>query len=121
MSRTDPQFNLRIPEALRDKVMVAAKENKRSATAEILARLEESFVEEGLGSDRQSGIRKDLLIESIDGSDDSRPVTRAELWGVVDRAIEQTLRVMTIGPLPDNTKPTPTPNTGPKPRKRYDR
>lgn len=43
MSRTDPQFNLRIPEPLRDKVMEAAKTNKRSATAEILARLEETF------------------------------------------------------------------------------
>lgn len=46
MSRTDPQFNLRIPEALRDQVMVAAKENGRSATAEILARLELSFIGE---------------------------------------------------------------------------
>lgn len=46
MSRTDPQFNLRIPEALRDQVMSAAKENGRSATAEILARLEVSFLSE---------------------------------------------------------------------------
>ncbi|WP_414907208.1 Arc family DNA-binding protein [Pseudomonas sp. IT-P253] len=45
MSRTDPQFNLRIPESLRDWVMTAAKQNKRSATAEILARLERSFTE----------------------------------------------------------------------------
>lgn len=44
MSRTDPQFNLRIPEALRDRVMAASKENGRSATAEILARLELSFI-----------------------------------------------------------------------------
>ena len=44
MSRTDPQFNLRIPEVLRDQVMAAAKENGRSATAEILARLELSFL-----------------------------------------------------------------------------
>lgn len=44
MSRTDPQFNLRIPESLRDKVMAASKENGRSATAEILARLELSFI-----------------------------------------------------------------------------
>lgn len=44
MSRTDPQFNLRIPEALRDKVMAAAKDNGRSATAEILARLDLSFI-----------------------------------------------------------------------------
>ncbi|WP_422419121.1 Arc family DNA-binding protein [Pseudomonas sp. GZD-222] len=46
MSRTDPQFNLRIPESLRDQVMAAAKENGRSATAEILARLELSFIGE---------------------------------------------------------------------------
>lgn len=46
MSRTDPQFNLRIPEALRDKVMAAAKEKGRSATSEILARLELSFIGE---------------------------------------------------------------------------
>lgn len=46
MSRTDPQFNLRIPEALRDQVMAVAKENGRSATAEILARLELSFLGE---------------------------------------------------------------------------
>jgi hypothetical protein len=44
MSRTDPQFNLRIPETLRDKVVAAAKENGRSSTAEILARLELSFL-----------------------------------------------------------------------------
>ncbi|PTT90428.1 hypothetical protein DBR45_56270 [Pseudomonas sp. HMWF031] len=50
MSRTDPQFNLRIPESLRDWVMTAAKQNKRSATAEILARLERSFTEpDGMG------------------------------------------------------------------------
>jgi len=45
VSRTDPQFNLRIPEELKDLVVAAARENKRSATAEILARLERSFSE----------------------------------------------------------------------------
>ncbi|WP_090312016.1 Arc family DNA-binding protein [Pseudomonas linyingensis] len=45
MSRTDPQFNLRIPHELRDRVMEAAQANKRSATAEILARLEASFAD----------------------------------------------------------------------------
>lgn len=43
MSRTDPQFNLRMPEELREKVAEAAKANRRSATAEIIARLEASF------------------------------------------------------------------------------
>ncbi|TRO14108.1 Arc family DNA-binding protein [Ectopseudomonas mendocina] len=50
MSRKDPQFNLRIPELLRDKVMEAAKANKRSATAEIIARLEASFDREAAGT-----------------------------------------------------------------------
>ncbi|EPZ6108493.1 TPA: Arc family DNA-binding protein [Pseudomonas aeruginosa] len=45
MSRSDPQFNLRIPEELKELVVAAARENKRSATAEILARLERSFTE----------------------------------------------------------------------------
>lgn len=43
MSRQDPQFNLRIPFELKARVEEAAKENKRSATAEIIARLEASF------------------------------------------------------------------------------
>lgn len=49
MSRTDPQFNLRIPQELRNLIVAAAQSNKRSATAEILARLEETFaIEEAL-------------------------------------------------------------------------
>lgn len=43
MSRTDPQFNLRIPADLKSKVEEAARLNKRSATSEIIARLETSF------------------------------------------------------------------------------
>lgn len=43
MARTDPQFNLRIPLELKEKVESAAKSSGRSATAEIIARLEASF------------------------------------------------------------------------------
>lgn len=118
MARTDPQFNLRIPETLRDKVMAAAKESKRSATAEILARLEESFLEhDGFDGARAAGVKKDLLIKGIDDSGDARPITRGELWDVLGRAIEQVLDGMTAGQPPDNAKPQP--NTGPKSRKRY--
>lgn len=51
MSRTDPQFNLRIPQELRDRIVTAAQANKRSATAEILARLESTFAEENRALD----------------------------------------------------------------------
>jgi hypothetical protein len=43
MSRTDPQVNFRIPAELKEKLEAAAAENKRSVTAELVARLQESF------------------------------------------------------------------------------
>lgn len=43
MSEPEVQANLRIPASLRDKLKAAAKENRRSMTAEVVARLEESF------------------------------------------------------------------------------
>lgn len=46
MPKDDPQFNLRMPSDLRRKVAAAAKENSRSVTAEINARLESTFLVE---------------------------------------------------------------------------
>lgn len=43
MSRTDPQVNFRMPAELREKLDRAAKDNKRTLSAEIVARLEASF------------------------------------------------------------------------------
>ncbi len=43
MSRADPQFNLRIPEDLKKRVEDSAKKAGRSATAEIIHRLEQSL------------------------------------------------------------------------------
>lgn len=43
MARNDPQVNLRFPADLKDRLDVAAQQNKRSLTAEIVTRLEESF------------------------------------------------------------------------------
>lgn len=43
MKQTDPQFKLRIPAALKALLEEAARSNKRSATAEIIDRLEASF------------------------------------------------------------------------------
>ncbi|GAB2799194.1 hypothetical protein GCM10027040_27830 [Halomonas shantousis] len=48
MADTDPQLNMRIPESLRDLIRDAAKQNRRSLTAEVVDRLEESFAREGL-------------------------------------------------------------------------
>lgn len=45
MSREDAQVNFRIPHALKHKLVQAAHVNKRSVTAELVARLEDSFQE----------------------------------------------------------------------------
>lgn len=42
-SQTDPQFKLRLPGALKERIERAAAENNRSMNAEIVAALEEKF------------------------------------------------------------------------------
>lgn len=46
MARDDPQINLRIPADLKDRLDHASTKRKRSLTAEVVARLEESFTTE---------------------------------------------------------------------------
>ncbi|WP_394887560.1 Arc family DNA-binding protein [Mesorhizobium sp. AaZ16] len=43
MARTDPQVNLRFPAELKERLEAHARQNKRSLTAEIVRRLEQSF------------------------------------------------------------------------------
>jgi hypothetical protein len=43
MARDDPQFSLRLPQDLKNRIDAAASANKRSLNAELVARLEESF------------------------------------------------------------------------------
>jgi leucyl aminopeptidase (aminopeptidase T) len=47
MAREDLHFRLRIPEGLKKEVEAAAAENRRSMTAEIISRLEQSFLNDG--------------------------------------------------------------------------
>ncbi|WP_286707794.1 Arc family DNA-binding protein [Psychrobacter sp. UBA2514] len=44
--QTEPQYKLRLPEELRDKIKESAKEHVRSMNADIVARLEASFATE---------------------------------------------------------------------------
>ncbi len=48
MSRTDPQFKLRVPAALRLQIEQAAHAARRSMNAELVIRLEASFAKEQL-------------------------------------------------------------------------
>jgi hypothetical protein len=58
MSRADPQFNLRLPPALRDAIEKARAISGRSATAEIVFRLEESFRQNNRESETIAAINR---------------------------------------------------------------
>ena len=60
MARSDPQFNLRVPVDLKEKIELAAKQNGRSINAEAVARLQGSFSETEVD---QSKV--DSLIEQV--------------------------------------------------------
>ncbi|MEI3856007.1 MULTISPECIES: Arc family DNA-binding protein [Ensifer] len=57
MARQDPHFRLRIPEALKDQIEAAARNNARSITAEIVERLERSFA---LKSETDGGLASEI-------------------------------------------------------------
>lgn len=78
MSRTDPQFNLRIPEELRDKVMASAKANGRSSTAEILSRLELSYLD---------GTTSDQDLMPADKAKELSEIARQSIPGIVKKRI----------------------------------
>lgn len=46
MSRTDPQFKLRVPPELRAKIEQSAFASRRSMNAEVVIRLEASYAQE---------------------------------------------------------------------------
>ncbi|MFK4442868.1 uncharacterized protein (DUF1778 family) [Caballeronia udeis] len=69
MSRDDPQFNLRVPADLKGRLERAAAASKRSMTAEVLARLEESF-DNSAGSEKAAPIdtkTMDLFADDVAG------------------------------------------------------
>lgn len=82
MARNDPQINIRIPEELKAQLDKFAKENRRSLTAEIVARLEQSV---GTGNtdiafhELAHGIMKDAhtLYEQLKMTQDQLMIERA--------------------------------------------
>lgn len=59
MKQTDPQFKLRLPEDLKEQIEAAAQESKRSMNAEIVHRLQGSFLNKNELED------DDLLAEAV--------------------------------------------------------
>lgn len=126
----------RLPYSLYELLKASADHNHRSVNAELIARLTSTFKkmdsvrlhlglpfedeEESQPKEQQSprmGVDKEKLIES---SLVGLGITREDLLDAVSGAIENALTGLGAFPgLTDNDKPAP--NTGPKPRKRYDK
>ncbi|MEE4463791.1 Arc family DNA-binding protein [Azotobacter chroococcum] len=115
MSRTDPQFNLRIPQFLRDRVTAAAQANKRSATAEILARLEESFHLEDLSKISEMNQEDLEVIEAMKAGDEPEKLYTAD---DIKQAITQVFQRLETTGREKGKRPTWN-GHGPKPAKRY--
>lgn len=61
----DIQFNLRIPEELKDKIKLAANENGRSINAEAQFRLEQSFEISKSNNSLDTQAITDLLVKNM--------------------------------------------------------
>ncbi|WP_447863529.1 Arc family DNA-binding protein [Kluyvera sichuanensis] len=61
MSREDPQLRIRLPIELKEKIEETAKNNARSMNAEIVQRLEASFVSE-IPADKQISAKEAIAI-----------------------------------------------------------
>ena len=67
MAREDPHFRLRLPEELHDRVRIAAAINRRSITAEVVARLQDSFAHSNSPPEVDvRAILRDAVNESIE-------------------------------------------------------
>lgn len=64
-NRIEPQYKLRMPAELRDKLKKAAKENHRSMNAEMVARLQESFEMGGTKTSESDRELEDRLIARL--------------------------------------------------------
>ena len=65
MARSDPQMNFRIPAELKEQLELAAKENNRSLTAELINRLDESINGGGYDSNKDVHAKLDNIYMEI--------------------------------------------------------
>lgn len=68
-SRGSDQFVVRLPDGMRDRLKAEAEANKRSMNAEIVARLEESFLSRQImkaaGAERGKPPPKEVMLEMV--------------------------------------------------------
>lgn len=84
MKERVPQFNLRIPQELKDKVNNACKLSGRSFTKEVLYRIQRTFDEEARALKRYNDVQENAVGE--EGSD------REFLLYIITKAIDEHLK-----------------------------
>lgn len=67
MARDEPQTNLRIPAPLKERLIEASVKSKRSLTAEIVARLEESLAHDSVAPRSIDEQTLDLFADTVAG------------------------------------------------------
>lgn len=85
-----PQFKIRLPETLRNRIKVAAVDNRRTMGAEIVARLEMSFASAGGGAG--SALRIAMVGASSADIEDLKDEPVVVLTGTVE-AIREAARM----------------------------
>lgn len=70
MSRSDPQFKLRLPLELKERIEEDAKKNKRSINAEIVSCLESEYLSQSKNSIERLEQKLDLILRKLNASKD---------------------------------------------------
>ncbi|WP_083603559.1 Arc family DNA-binding protein [Psychrobacter sp. C 20.9] len=83
--QTEPQYKLRLPEELRDKIKESAREHVRSMNADIVARLEASFATE-------ESLPKPISVPFDDSFLIDAGLTREQFGAFVRKSISDSLK-----------------------------
>ncbi|MFM9860563.1 Arc family DNA-binding protein [Pseudoxanthobacter sp. M-2] len=117
MARDDLHFRLRIPEDLKAKIAEAAERSRRSMTAEIILRLEESFEGPPQLTDEEIAITANRFEEIIE--DEFERDYRQQRDKLLGNLIKKHKLVFVPYPKLDKpTEPNKSPEPPPKPRRR---
>lgn len=105
MTKDDLHFRLRIPADLKAKVEEASEANRRSMTAEIIARLTASFdndtPENEMADVRKTHAELRNVAEQLKEERDKFKIQRAQTLQWVAAAIDATLKNRPAPPMPD--------------------
>ena len=98
MARTDPQFNVRMPADLKEKIEEAAKENGRSMNAEIVYRLQKSIEED----QAETGGIQQMEFRIVDPSIGKGPQKIYSALEEMEKILTGTLKMLEEAELDEN-------------------